>query len=81
MKNYLDLCPTVMTVRCLAKGKDKPKEKKRGNKPKVVLTDEEMSELIPINELKIELNNVVNKFKTDLISNVSVRSNPQSIEK
>ena len=80
LDNQIDLCPNLMSVRSMAKGRDKPREKK-GNKPKVILTDEEMSELIPINELKIELNNVINKFKADLTSNVSVRSNPQSIEK
>ena len=73
--------PNVTIIRCLSKGKDRPKEKKKSGKPKVVLTDEEMSELIPIQELRTELDSVVEKFKNDLISNVNVRSNPQSIDK
>ncbi|CAG2103958.1 unnamed protein product [Medioppia subpectinata] len=69
-----------LSIRCLSKTKDKLKDKKKGSKPKVVLNDEEMNELIPINELKIELNSVINRLRDDLIANVNIRSNPKSID-
>ncbi|XP_054158723.1 ribosome-recycling factor, mitochondrial-like [Oppia nitens] len=70
------------SVRSMAKNRDKPKDTKqrKGVKPKVVLTDDEMTELIPISELKIELSAVVDRLRNDLTNNVCVRSNPQAID-
>lgn len=82
LQKKFELIPNVTIVRCLAKGRDKPKEKKhKSGKPKVVLSDEEMSQLIPINELKLELDEVILRFKNDLMTHINVRSNPQNIDK
>jgi hypothetical protein len=80
-RNGFELSHNLVIIRCLAKGKDKPKAKSKGGKPKVILTAEEMQEIIPLKELNEELNKVIQRLKDDFVTNINVRSNPSVIEK
>ncbi len=80
-RNGFELSHNLVIIRCLAKGKDKPKAKSKGGKPKVILTAEEMQEIIPLKELNEELNKVIQKLKDDFVANINVRNNPSVIEK
>lgn len=40
-----------------------------------------MEQVIPVQELREELNRMMEKLKADLVANVSVRSNPSAIDK
>lgn len=79
--NFIQLNHNTVLVRHFAKSKDKGKEKKKGTKPKVVLTDEEMSDVVPIYELKEEINKIIDKLKSDCAVNLSIRSNNSAIDK
>jgi hypothetical protein len=84
-RNGFDLSHNLVIIRCFTKGKerqrDKPKAKLKGGKPKVILTAEEMQEIIPFMELNEELNKVIQRLKDDFVANINVRSNPSVIEK
>ena len=79
--NFIELNHNTVLVRHFAKSKDKGKEKKKGTKPKVVLTDEEMSDIVPVYELKEEINKIIEKLKSDCAVNLSIRSNNSAIDK
>jgi len=81
LKHPFDFSHYLIIYRSFAKGKDKQKDKKKTGKPKVVLSDEEMQQIIPLSELKEELHKIIEKFKEELVVNINVRSNPTAIEK
>ena len=68
--------PLAVQVRCYAKGKDKgsvASGKKKGTKPKVVLTDEEMAGVIDVEMMKAEYQSVVDRLKESYIKALNVR--------
>ncbi|RWS04315.1 ribosome-recycling factor-like protein [Dinothrombium tinctorium] len=67
-----------MTAGCANNARSFAKKAKAGkakeNKPKVMLTDEEMMEVLPVDELKIELSTIIDGFKHELTTNLRIRS-------
>jgi hypothetical protein len=80
-RNGFDLSHNLVIIRCFTKGRDKPRTKSKGGKPKVILSAEEMQQIIPFAELNEELNKVIQRLKDDFVANINIRSNPSAIEK
>lgn len=78
------LLPTAATClhesrRWLAKNKDRKKEKK-SDKPRVILDNEEMNQVLDYDEFQLQVDVLIDEMKNDLKLNYNVRLNPRLIE-
>ena len=58
--------PMTMSIRSLAKGKDRVREKNRSDRPKVMLNDDEMEQVMQYEELRSQVDLMIDEFKNDL---------------
>lgn len=73
--------PMTMSIRSLAKGKDRVREKNRSDRPKVMLNDDEMEQVMQYEELRSQVDLMIDEFKNDLKLNFNVKLNPRVIER
>ncbi|PSN58022.1 hypothetical protein C0J52_02022 [Blattella germanica] len=69
-------------VRGYAKGKDRGKEKKKGDKgkKKLEVSDEVLGEVIKVENMRNQMQKAVDKLKDEYVKNLSLRSTTGSIE-
>ncbi|OTF83424.1 hypothetical protein BLA29_015069, partial [Euroglyphus maynei] len=70
----------TISIRSLAKGKDRVREKNRTDRPKVILTDDEMEQVMQYEEFRSQVDALIDEFKNDLKLNFNVKLNPRVIE-
>uniref|UniRef100_A0A1B6D140 Uncharacterized protein n=2 Tax=Clastoptera arizonana TaxID=38151 RepID=A0A1B6D140_9HEMI len=64
-----------------AKGKDKKRSDKGSQKKKIVLCDEDVSEIIQINTMRSSMEQAVSNLKQDFLKHLSLRSTTDNILK
>lgn len=84
--NRHELLPSTslahISVRTMAKGRDRPssKDKHKADRPKVMLTDEEMEQVFAINDFRQAANKAIEDLKEELRLHHNLRLNPRVLE-
>ncbi|EEC10344.1 ribosome recycling factor, putative [Ixodes scapularis] len=73
--------PTVVSTRNYAKGANRPKHSAKDAKPKVSLSDEELSEVVRIQQFRSEMQKVLQRLQDSFVKHLSLHSVAGNIDK